>query len=249
MDAVDRSVICEIQFGLDDDADAAISADGSEEYFRVFRPARFHQRSIDERDTNPANRKDQRTQSHIASGRVDVKRTADGEVRVGLHDLDTEIVWIDVMLDIAPANAGLHAYPFLFAGKFQHPIELTHVQMEAVRTGRLPTHAEPSAADRNRALRIFYKLTQFLDGIWALDPGYDDGIESGHVVDGPFAAICHPVVVLLVINGRCQRSPKLIAHQLAAPEEKLPKQICGAQHRDERGQQPKAGLADVVQPF
>ena len=49
----------------------------------------------------------------VAPMHVHAQRAADREVGVRLHDLDREAVRIDELLDVAPADAGLHAHRLL----------------------------------------------------------------------------------------------------------------------------------------
>src|SRR5690606_4411621 len=97
--------------------------------------------------------------------------------------LRRQVVEIDVLENLAPGDAGLHADLAALGGKCQHLVEVAHVELQGALGGGLPAHAETPATDADRAGVVLHGgdyLLQFGGDENALDP---DRVEAGDVVD------------------------------------------------------------------
>src|SRR5207245_469710 len=88
---------------------------------------------------------DERAEADVASVDVDADRAADAEIGVGLHDADRQAVRVDEALDVAPADAALHADRLGDRREGDHAVERPHVEVQAARARGLPAHAEVTA--------------------------------------------------------------------------------------------------------
>ena len=145
---------------------------------------------------------------------------------------------IDVALDVAPARPGLNANPFLFAGEIDDSVEPAEVEVQAAWARGLASHAEPSAADRDRPSRRAQYLTQSLDGGRALHFGDDDRMELGDFVDDDSAPISSrlPLIILQIILGHASRRSVGVGDGLAASGQELPPEPEEPEHWDEDGE-------------
>ncbi len=162
---------------------AAVAPDHTSEHVRVASPARLDQRAVGKEHVEAANGTDQWTLTHVSAMHVDRHRAADGEVGVGLHDLDGEVVRIERFLDVAPPCAGLDRYGLGDSIEGENALELPHIDLQRPWLGGLPTLAEPSATDRNRT-SVTPERGRNLFRRGGRDDRRDrDRIEPGHIVD------------------------------------------------------------------
>src|SRR5262249_55557059 len=136
-----------LEFGLDDHAQTSVSTDGAVKNFGIQIAIRIDEFAACEHDLDFSYRQDQRSEPDVPPVHVDAERSANREVRVGLHDLHREVVRIDEPLNVAPAYAGLDANRAVEGRKRDHTIEASHVQMKTSLACGLASHAEPAAAD------------------------------------------------------------------------------------------------------
>ena len=92
---------------------------------------------------------------------VHTERASHREVRVGLHDLHGEIVRINDILNLTPCDSRLHRDGFVARIQCNDPVEMPHVQMEAVFFRDLPTLTMTGSADGNRPVRGFHSIDNF----------------------------------------------------------------------------------------
>ena len=85
--------------------------------------------------------------SNVTSVHIDTQGSADREIGIGLHDLDGQVVRIDVLLNFTPGDARLYR-DLPFPGvEGNDVVEFPHVELQSVVDSGLPTHAVAATAD------------------------------------------------------------------------------------------------------
>src|SRR5260370_42713388 len=116
---LDLHVIGQLERRLDNHPERTIATDDAVENICVLSWARLDDRTVGQHNLQRPHRKNYWTKSDVTSVRVHRERSTHSEVRITLHDLDSEVGRIDPLLHLPPTRSRLHRHGVIRGRKGQ----------------------------------------------------------------------------------------------------------------------------------
>jgi hypothetical protein len=194
----------ERRFG--DHSHPAVAADRRKKQLGILFARRIRDRAVRKHDADRTHRLDDGTSAHVAAVRVDAERTADREVRVGLHDLDREIVTVDLLLNVTPRRARLDRHRGRLFVDAEHPVEAAHIEVKTPGFGDLPPHATARTSNGDGTLARSQRFGDLFRRLRPNDTRDLDFFDSGDFAHRPLSEIEVQLFVRARISPRENRS-------------------------------------------
>lgn len=116
---------------------------------------------------------------------IDTQGTAYRKVCIGLHNFETQIFYINILLNIAPTYPRFYFNSFMVWRKVDYFIQTAHIDVNSLRACKFSAHTESSTSNRNSVV-IFNNILQLFYCAWCFNFGNNNRIELSNIIYNSF---------------------------------------------------------------